>query len=141
MFDFGQLRIKTKLMAMLLSVSLGSIAIVSYLSWDRARHIIKTAISNQLVSVRASKAYQIESYFKNLYGHIATLCEDRMVVEAMVEFNTSFKELNFEYISEDWNKELKEYYETDFFPELAATVGGKPHFENYAGAHRSACPG
>ena len=131
MFDFGQLRIKTKLMAMLLSVSLGSIAIVSYLSWDRARHIIKTAISNQLVSVRASKAYQIESYFKNLYGHIATLCEDRMVVEAMVEFNTSFKELNFEYISEEWNKELKEYYETDFFPELAATVGGKPHFENY----------
>ncbi len=131
MFDFGQLRIKTKLMAMLLSVSLGSIAIVSYLSWDRARNIIKTAISNQLVSVRASKAYQIESYFNNLYGHIATLCEDRMVVEAMVEFNTSFKELNFEYIPDQWNQTLEEYYKTDFFPELAASVGGQPHFANY----------
>jgi class 3 adenylate cyclase len=131
MFDFGQLRIKTKLMAMLLSVSLGSIAIVSYLSWNRARNIIKTAISNQLVSVRASKAYQIESYFNNLYGHVATLCEDRMVVEAMVEFNTSFKELNFEYIPDNWNQELEEYYKTDFFPELSASVGGQPHFANY----------
>ena len=131
MFDFGQLRIKTKLMAMLLSVSLGSIAIVSYLSWNRARSIIKTAISNQLVSVRASKAYQIESYFKNLHSHIATLCEDRMVVEAMVEFNTSFKALDFKYIPDEWHQELEKYYRTDFFPELAATVGGQPSFENY----------
>lgn len=131
MFDFGQLRIKTKLMAMLLSVSLGSIAIVSYLSWNRARSIIKTAISNQLISVRASKGHQIESYFNSLYNHIATLCEDRMVIEAMVEFNTSFKELNFEFIPDKWNQELENYYQNEFFPELAAIVGGKPSFENY----------
>jgi len=131
MIDFGKLRIKTKLMAMLLSVSLGSIAIVSYLSWNRARNILKTAISNQLVSVRASKAYQIESYFQSLYNHVATLTEDRMIVEAMVDFNRSFKQLNFEFIPDEWTQELEAYYETEFFPRLAASIGGKPHFENY----------
>ena len=131
MIDFGKLRIKTKLMAMLLSVSLGSIAIVSYLSGNRARNILKTAISNQLVSVRASKAYQIESYFQNLYNHVATLTEDRMIVDAMVEFNRSFKQLNFEFISDEWTTELETYYETEFFPRLSNSIGGQPNFENY----------
>lgn len=85
-----KLSIKSKLQIMLLSASLGSILVVGYLSWSKSRNILTERIFSQLTSVRASKAYQIESYFNLLRNQIETLCENRMVVEAMTEFDTEF---------------------------------------------------
>ena len=116
---------------MLLVASLGSILVVGYLSWSKARETLTERIFSQLTSIRTSKAYQIESYFQTLRNHIETLCEDRMVVEAMSEFNQAFKRLDRKYIPTDWDREIAAYYNNEFLPRLAKNITGKPVFATY----------
>ncbi|MDY6802890.1 MAG: adenylate/guanylate cyclase domain-containing protein [Cyanobacteriota bacterium] len=127
----SRLTIKSKLTIMLLGVSLGSILVIGYLSWNRARNTLQETIFNQLTSVRSSKAYQIESYFQNLRNHVETLSENRMIVAAMVEFNKEFKQLNRAYIPVDWVTKIEGYYENEFFPRLSKNIPGQPNIENY----------
>jgi class 3 adenylate cyclase len=134
----NRLTIKSKLQLMLLAVSLASILVIGYVGWSRARAALQGAIFNQLTSLRSSKAYQLESYFKNLRNHVETLCEDRMVVTAMVEFKKGFKQLNQEYIPVDWNNPLEAYYKKEFFTRLPKNIPGKPDFQTYRPASQAA---
>ena len=131
MFGINRLSIKSKLQIMLLVASLGSILVVGYLSWSKAREILTERIFDQLTSVRASKAYQVESYFQTLRHHIETLCEDRMVVSAMVEFNQAFAQLNQASIPGDWERDIEGYYTNEFLPRLTKNIIGTPVYETY----------
>lgn len=125
------LSIKSKLQLMLLIASLGAILIVGYLSWSTARGILTERIFNQLTSVRASKADQIESYFNTLPNQIETLCENRMVVTAMTEFAQEFAQLKQRSIPTAWDQAIKTYYNQEFLPRLAKNIQGTPVFETY----------
>ena len=114
MISWKKLSIKSNLINMLLGVSLGSILVIGYLGWSRVRVTLKERIFEQLTSVRASKAYQLEFYIQTLRNHVETLFEDRMVVAAMVEFNKEFKQLNQKYIELDWIAKIKEYYQVNW---------------------------
>ncbi len=118
MFGLNRLSIKSKLQIMLLVASLGSILVVGYLSWSKARETLTERIFDQLTSVRASKAYQVESYFQTLRHHIETLCEDRMVVSAIVEFKQAFAQLNQASIPGDWSGTLKVITPTSSYLDL-----------------------
>ena len=61
-------RTHVKLQIMLLVASLGSILVVGYLSWSKARETLTERIFDQLTSVRASKAYQVE--FKQAFAQL-----------------------------------------------------------------------
>ncbi|MBP0020309.1 MAG: HAMP domain-containing protein [Cyanobacteria bacterium SBLK] len=132
MLQFNRLTIKSKLSLILLAASLGSILVISLLSWNRARSHLTEAIFDQLTSLRAAKARQIESLFQTLYNHVETLAEDRMIVSAMAELNRGFREVQPEYISNEWSNTIAQHYENEFFPELAKNIEGSPHWANYA---------
>ncbi|MBD2185342.1 adenylate/guanylate cyclase domain-containing protein [Aerosakkonema funiforme] len=138
MLKIKQFSIKSKLMVMLLTASLGSIAIVNYLAWNKAKETLQETIFTHLTSVRATKREHIENYFKNIQNHLETLCEDRMVVAAMVEFNKGFKKLNDEYVERNLNAEIERYYQTEFFPRLSKTIEGVPNYETYAPTSQAA---
>lgn len=131
MFGLKHLSIKSKLQIILLITSLGSIFVVSYLSWSKARELLTHRIFNQLTSVRASKGYQVEAYFKNLQNHLQTLCENHMTVAAMQEFNQSFDELERSSVSAERDAKIESYYTQKFFPRLAKNIEGEPVFETY----------
>ncbi|NEQ99532.1 MAG: adenylate/guanylate cyclase domain-containing protein, partial [Cyanothece sp. SIO2G6] len=128
---FKNFSIKSKLTVMLLTASLGSILVVSYLSWNKARTILTEQIFNQLTSVRASKAYQVEFYFNSLINQIETLCENRMVVVAMSEFNREFDQLQQEEVPPTWDQAIASYYRDEFIPRLDENINGTPVFETY----------
>ncbi|HBB31496.1 MAG TPA: adenylate/guanylate cyclase domain-containing protein [Cyanobacteria bacterium UBA8803] len=131
MFGLKHLSIKSKLQIILLFASLGSILVISYLSWSKAREILTHRIFDQLTSVRASKAYQVEAYFKNLENHLQTLCENQMTVAAMREFNQSFDDLDKISFSLERDAKVESYYTQEFFPRLAKNIEGEPLFETY----------
>ena len=126
-----KLSIKSKLMVMLLGVSLGSILVVGYISLIRGRATIKSAIFNQLTSIRASKAHQFELFFENLRHQVQVMCADHMAIAAMVEFNKAYKKLNQEYISPEWDIALEAHYSKEFFPKLYNNIPGEPVFSAY----------
>lgn len=132
MIGLRHLTIKSKIQLMLLVVSLISIVSISFLGWSWARAELKHNIFDHLTSVRASKAYQIESYFKTFRNHVETLCEDRMVVSAMEEFASAYRQLNRTSAPTDWDNTIRAYYTEEFFPRLVAQIAGSPNYEIYA---------
>ena len=117
--------IKLKLQALLLGVSLASVAVIGYLAWHRAQESMTKEIFEQLTSIRSSKADRIESYFELLRNHIETLAEDRMVVAAMVELNKGFREIDKTFIPREWEEPMEKYYEEEFFSRLSKNVSGE----------------
>jgi class 3 adenylate cyclase len=131
MLKIKHISIKTKLQIMIFTASLGSIFVIGYLSWSKAREIFTDRIFNQLTSVRVSKASQIESYFNTLRNQIETLSENRMIVTAMTEFNQEFAQLQKQLISPVLDQKIETYYNQEFLPRLAKNIEGTPIFETY----------
>lgn len=131
MMKSKQFSIRTRLQIMLLVASLGSIAVVGLFSWLKARDILLERVASQLTTERASKAYQIEEYFRDLDQWIETLCENRMVVQAMQEFDAAFEKLREQPVEEHETEAVRDYYEKEFLPRLAKNIDGEPAFETY----------
>jgi len=83
-FKFNWLSIKSKLIVMLLTVSSSSILVTAYLGYRSGQSNLTDRAFSQLTSVRASKAYQIESYFKMIRNHVQTLSNDLSTASAIL---------------------------------------------------------
>ena len=132
MFKFRyELTIKSKLMILLLTVSLGSIMLITFITLLKVRDVIQKNIANQLLSLRSSKAHEIQLYFYETHSLVQMLCEDPTIINAMVEFSNAFKKLNQQEIPTKWNEAIKTYYQKEFLPQLSKHILGSPHFEVY----------
>lgn len=131
MIDTRKFSIRTRLQVMLLVASLGSIAVVGIFSWMRARDILLERVLSQLTTERSSKSYQVEKYFRSLDHLIETLCENRMVVEAMRDFDAAFDALRAVPVEDYETAAVREYYEKEFLPRLAKNTEGEPAYETY----------
>ncbi|MEM6255131.1 MAG: adenylate/guanylate cyclase domain-containing protein [Cyanobacteria bacterium P01_D01_bin.156] len=127
----NRLRIKSKLMALLLGVSIGSLLVGGTLSWLRFRREFQHQVFDHLTSVRASKGTQIEAYIKGVRDQLEILGEDRTVVSAMVEFNAAYRGLQNEVIPNEWIETIETYYAREFLPALAENVAGPQIVSNY----------
>lgn len=131
MAEHAHLSLRSKLLLILLVMSLGSIAVLGYLGWQTSRDAITEAVFNHLTSMGASKANHIESYMHALRQQVSSLGEDETVIRAMVRFNKSFKNLEFELISKAWEEAIDETYQKTFFPRLATHKTGEPSLAFY----------
>jgi len=127
----NHISIKSKLIVMLLAVSGCSILVTAYVGYQSGKSNLNQRVFDQLTSVRASKAYQIESYFKNIRNHTETLSEDPSVIAAMRSFTDAYQTLQTEKISNPINDKINQYYNQEFLPRLTKSTGGSPIVESY----------
>ena len=128
----NRLSIKSKLMALLLGISLSSVLATGIVSWLRFKNTVESRMFKQLTSVRVSKSNQIESYIQSVRNHVETLSEDFMVISAMVEFNSAYKLLQNEVIPNQWREKIGDYYRQEFFPRLSKNIPGEQVLTNYS---------
>jgi class 3 adenylate cyclase len=126
-----RLSIASKLIIMLLGVSGLSILLTAYLGYRSGKSNLTERVFNQLTSVRASKSYQIESYFKNIRSHIETLSETPSVIQAMEDFTRAYHQLDKVNLDPQAQAKLRQYYQKDFLPRLAKTKEGTPVLESF----------
>lgn len=126
-----QLSIKSKLILMLLLASGFSTLFTAALGYRSGQINLTDRVFNQLTSVRASKAYQIEAYFRNIQNHTQTLSEDLSIVAAIGEFNAAFKQLEKVTVTEAKAKTLESYYQKEFLPRLDKFHTGTPNLPAY----------
>jgi class 3 adenylate cyclase len=131
MRSLNHLSIKSKLIIMLLAVSSCSILVTAYLGYRSGRLNLTNRVFSQLTSVRASKAYQIESYFKNIQNHTQTLSEDPSVVTAMQEFATAYRQLQSAQVPDSFDQTIATYYRDEFLPRLTKVEEGSPILQSY----------
>jgi class 3 adenylate cyclase len=130
-FKFNWLSIKSKLIVMLLTVSSSSIMVTAYLGYQSGKSNLTDRVFNQLTSVRASKAYQIESYFKTIRNHLQTLSDDPTVESAISEFTKAHRDLETLSLSADNSAKINAYYQNEFLPKLAKTEQGSPVLNSF----------
>jgi class 3 adenylate cyclase len=125
------LSIKSKLIAMLLVVSGCSIVAIAYLGYRSGQENLTSRVFSQLTSVQASKAYQIEAYFKNIHNHTQTLSENLSIVAATKEFAAAHQKLQTAPIDPAFDHQITTYYRDSFLSRLAKTGEGKPVLASY----------
>ncbi|MEM7129684.1 MAG: adenylate/guanylate cyclase domain-containing protein [Chloroflexota bacterium] len=133
-----QLNVKSKLIFMLLLVSLLAVGIVGYLGWRSFQNTLTGDAFNHLTSVRTVKAKQIEAYFDSIQTQMVMLTENELIVQAMVRFNRGFRLLEREFIAQEWDIAIEEYYENQYFPELSQNIVGMPDFDTYRPVNQAA---
>lgn len=124
------LSIQSKLLLLMISLSICSIVTIGYLGYDHGKEALTRSISNHLTSLRASKAYQLESYLKQIQHHVQSLAEDPAVVLAMRSFRDAHRDLGQATLTEKQSRDLLAFYRQQFLPQLASSVEGTPLAEN-----------
>ncbi|MEL6488655.1 MAG: adenylate/guanylate cyclase domain-containing protein [Cyanobacteria bacterium J06621_3] len=107
---------------MLLAVSVGSIAVIAYEGYRSGRNAIRSTVVNQLVSVRASKASQIENYFRSLRNEVQVVGHSPSTITAMKEFSTAFSTVLAEAADTEaaaTSGNIRQYYRDEFASRLA----------------------
>lgn len=133
----NHLSIKSKLILMLLLVSGFSTLLTAALGYRSGQVNLTNRVFNQLTSVRASKAYQIEAYFRNIQNHTQTLSEDLSIVAAVEEFDAAFGKLEDVQETAKSSKRLEDYYRTQFLPRLDKYHAGTPNLPAYLAGGRA----
>jgi len=116
---------------MLLTVSSSSILVTAYLGYRSGQANLTDRVFNQLTSVRASKAYQIESYFKMIRNHVQTLSNDLSTASAIAEFTNAYRQLENVPLPADASAKINAYYQNEFLPKLAQTELGSPVLNSF----------
>ena len=123
---FNRLSIKSRLILMLLFVTLLSSLVIGYLGWSNGRRALNEASFNQLTGMRSVQAQQIETYFDTMFSQTRTLAENRMLVNAMKQFREGYEVGIYRSLTNEQNDAVTAYYDDEFVPRLADSVENMP---------------
>jgi class 3 adenylate cyclase len=129
--SLSHLSVKSKLIMMLLAVSGFSILVTALLGYRSGQSNLTNRAFDQLTSVRASKAHQIENYFRNISNHTQTLSEDPSIIAAVQEFSSAYNQLGKLSVPQTYKDKLASYYGEMFLPRLKADRSGTPILQSY----------
>ncbi len=126
-----------KVITLFLIAGLVPLGVMGMLGYKSSSSSLEKQAFNQLVSVRETKKKQIEDYFSTIRKQVRTFSENMMIVDAMKEFKSSFKDARKENDItdsklEEYRNALKTYYTSDFTNEYKQQNNGKnPQAVNY----------
>lgn len=131
----SRLSIRSRLLIILLLISSVSVLVVGALAYRSAQRTIQERIFSQLTGLRASRAYQLETYLGSIRNQLVTLSSDFTVLSAMSRFATAFERfesgLDGTRLDLRQKRTLAQFYETEFLPRLRETAGGNPVASTY----------
>lgn len=84
--NFPKLNIKSRLLLMMLLLSTVVCVVLCVIADSTTQTALRSRVVDQLTSVRDSRSTQIETYFKNMRSHVASLSQDPTVVNATKQF-------------------------------------------------------
>jgi hypothetical protein len=116
----GTLGIRTKLFLAVLALAVPALVLVGVLSYLGGKAAVTRTTLDHLTSVRAGKANQIENYFDQIRKQARTLAKDRMIVDAMIDFDDAHQELQDIELTGEQRNAVAAYYSEDFLPQLEA---------------------
>ena len=119
---FG-LSIQSKLLIMLLAVSLLSSIVVSVIGYINGRDSLRDAAFEQLTTIRELRTSAIEREFASLQQGVVLDSRNGSAVEGATAFINGFRDLQSSKLSAAQTAKLRNYYDTDFVPKVEARSG------------------
>lgn len=121
------LSIQSKLLIMLLAVSLVSSIVVGVIGFVSGRDSLREAAIDQLTTIRELRADSIEREFASIQQGVVLDSRNASAVEGAQAFVSAFDELQSTELSAEESAELDAFYADEFLPALEARTG-----EDYA---------
>lgn len=119
----GGLSIQSKLLVMLLVVSLSSSVIVGIIGFLNGRDSLRDAAIDQLTTIREVRATAIENEFAALQRGVMLDSSNASAIEGATAFIDAFADLQSTELAPDMNATLDEYYSESFVPALEDRSG------------------
>jgi hypothetical protein len=101
-----------------LALAVPALILVGILSYLGGKAAVERTTLEHLTSVRASKANQIEGYFDQIRSLARTFAKDRMIVDAMVDFDDAHRALLDIELTPEQRDTVFSYYREVFLPRL-----------------------
>jgi len=120
-----------KLFAILTLLGAVAVLVTGVLGYMRARDALQESIYNQLTATRKSKARQVETYFRTLRNELSQLAVSKMAIDAAREFNAGFDELDRSDVPFNLRRQVGDWYETQFLPDMRRVLGHEPNVNDY----------
>ena len=131
MSGFKRLSIQSKMILLLLVVSLTSIAAMAWIGYANARTSLTHAIENQLQGVRVAKTRTLEMMIHSLRDQVLLLSARQSTIDAMRDFRQAYRQLGDTTLTEAESQKIEDFYRNDFLPMLDKNVVGMPVPEQY----------
>lgn len=126
-----QLSLQSKILLMLLLVSILSTLVIGYQGYRSGTETLESQLFSRLTSLRQTRATQLEAYLETFREIVLSYSEDLMVVDAAVDFRDAFNELEDETITPEQQAAIEAFYQQQFIPALAERSGETPTVTGY----------
>lgn len=127
----GRLSIQSKLILLLLAVTLASIAAVAWIGYASGRDSLAQATADRLTALRVGKTATLDAMLRSLRDEVISLSDTRRVVEGMRDLRTAFRDLSTRPLSPAEQAKLDDFYATDFLPKLGQGLDVRPEPTQY----------
>jgi class 3 adenylate cyclase len=131
MLGLERLAVQSRLILLLLAVSLGSIVAIGSIGYSSARQTITYAVQQQLQSVRHSKTTALLDMLKGLRDQVLSLSDGRMAIDGMKAFRRAVAGLDDAALEPEQEEELRRWYAETFIPGIKRHLGGSPLLEQH----------
>lgn len=131
MFGLNRLSIQSKMILLLLIVSLLSIGIVAWTGYVSARRALRQQIQNQLTGIRVSKTATLNTMLEALRDEVIAMSDSVAAIEGTKSFTAAYRELQAAQLGEAEAAALSQFYANDFLPSLQKNLDIKPVIEQY----------
>lgn len=131
MLGLNRVSIQSKMILLLLAVSLASIAVMSVIGYRTARQALMDATRDRLQGVRVAKTTTLKAMLESLRDQVVSISDSKAVIEGMRAFRQAHRELGTAALSPEENAKLDAFYREYFVPELDKNVAGTPVLEQY----------
>ncbi|WP_375385439.1 adenylate/guanylate cyclase domain-containing protein [uncultured Microbacterium sp.] len=119
----GGLSIQSKLLIMLLSVSLISSVIVGVIGYVNGRESLQASAIDQLTTIRELRVGELESVMKGIQDGVALDSRNLSAQTASKAINAGWDDLQSRQLTAEEQAKLDSYYSDKFNPELEARTG------------------
>lgn len=131
MLGLNRFSIQSKMIALLLTVSLASIGIIASIGYSSAKSALVQSAENQLQGIRVAKTTTLKEMLDALRDQVISMSDSRAAIEGMRAFRHAFRELSSRSLNLTETDKLTGFYREQFIPQLSQHVEGKPVLEQY----------
>lgn len=131
MFGFHRLSIQSKMILLLLLVSLSALAVMAWVGYVTGKSSIEKSVQNQLRGIQVAKTTALRTKLESLRDQVVSMSDSRVVLEGMKAFSNAYDELEQTPINPNESAKLEQFYSQTFLPELTKVIDGQPVVEQY----------
>ena len=130
---FRSLSLHSKLILILLAVSLLTAIPLAYIGYTSGRNALEKNVYSTLASQLEIRAAECKTLLESTKNHVVLLSSNQECIDALIAFRREFQAIENELkqVSPEDHESLTEFYKSIFIPGLAELADGTPDLKSY----------